>query len=541
MKRHPRRLATLDCETDPFKLGRIPKPFLWIIYDGTTYYEFEHVSDCIHFLSNQRWVVYAHNGGRFDYHQPGFLDELSQGQEITVINGRLARFRIGECEFRDSVNILPIRLGDYQKDVIDYRKLEPEVRKLHMPEIIRYCRSDCRYLYNIVSKFRETHGTGLTLAGAAMRTWQNISKIEAPRSTAGFYHAISPPKPAQTYYTGGRVECFVSGIIDRPFRMVDINSAYPYAMLHEHPLHPSSRDDVPAISDPIVPQALYEVDAISRGALPYREKDGLSFPDSDSVQRFRATGWEIQAGIDTGTLKVEKIIRRKSFDKKVKFTQYILRFYAEKAASPKGSAEYIFAKLFMNSLYGKFGANPEEYNSFYVYDSKFYTHAVAEGKQWAGRLGGWNIHQEALPPERQRFYNVATAASITGFVRAYLWRALCAIKKGGGQLLYCDTDSIAFAGDMPRELPCGRDLGEWSDDGVFVRGGVGGKKLYAFQSADGKWKIGCKGVRITPKEIMDVCAGQTVKYEKESPSYGMGRTPTFLVRNVKMTAKVGSR
>ncbi len=350
MKREPRRLATLDCETDPFKLGRIPKPFLWIVYNGSEYFQFEHVSDCTHFLAQKRYVVYAHNGGRFDYHQPGFLDELNQGQEITVINGRLARFTIGECEFRDSVNILPIKLADYQKDVIDYRKLEPEVRKLHMPEIVRYCKSDCRYLYHLVAAFREKHGTALTLAGTAMKTWQTMSGITAPRSTRKFYRAISPPKPEQTYYTGGRVECFVSGLISQPFRMVDINSAYPFAMLQEHPLYPASRDDQPPVACPITPQSLYEVDAISRGALPYREKDGLTFPDGDGVRRFRCTGWELQAGIDTGTVELVKVHRRKSFDKTVNFQKYVHHFYAMKAAASKGSPEYIFAKLFMNSL-----------------------------------------------------------------------------------------------------------------------------------------------------------------------------------------------
>lgn len=163
---------------------------------------------------------------------------------------------------------------------------------------------------------------------------------------------------------------------------------------------------------------------------------------------------------------------------------------------------------------------------------------MKDGKVWAGRLGTWNIHEVPLAPERQRYYNVATAASITGFVRAYLWRAICAIRGNGGCAFYCDTDSIAFAGDIPASMRFDKDLGGWSSEGRFLRGGVGGKKLYAFQRDDGEWKIGCKGVRFTPQEIMRVCAGETVNYKKEAPSYGMGREPLFIERNVQMTAKV---
>ena len=36
-----RIVAVADSETDPFKHGRFPTPFIWGLYDGTHYYEFD--------------------------------------------------------------------------------------------------------------------------------------------------------------------------------------------------------------------------------------------------------------------------------------------------------------------------------------------------------------------------------------------------------------------------------------------------------------------------------------------------------------------
>ena len=61
-------IFAVDCETDPFDYGRIPRPFLWGVYEGYhgQYWEFEKTDDCVDFLIRQRVIAYAHNGGKFD-------------------------------------------------------------------------------------------------------------------------------------------------------------------------------------------------------------------------------------------------------------------------------------------------------------------------------------------------------------------------------------------------------------------------------------------------------------------------------------------
>lgn len=536
-KTRARPIATLDAETDPFVHGRLPEAFLWDIFDGSVHYTFEHVSDVIHFLRDKRWIVYAHNGGKFDYHMSGFLAELEPFDPIMLINGRLAKFTIGDCEFRDSYNILPVPLSAYKKDSIDYAWFEKGVRAQHMDAIRAYLHKDTEYLFTLVSSFRAAYGGGLTLAGSAMNVWKEKAKREPPRSSRGFYNAISG------FYYGGRVDTFRAGLIKTRFTLCDINSAYPFAMLHQHPISTQTAACIPELGAPIIPQSMYSIRAVSHGALPIRTKTGIAFPVSDEARDFQVTGWEVQAGLDTGSIRLEAIHCRIDFDETINFSAYINHFYEMKKAAKKDSPEYIFAKLFMNSLYGKYGANPENYSNFTVCEPRFVAAAMEDGYEFAGELGQWAVLKSALEDAQLRYYNVATAASITGFVRAYLWRHICSIRKAGGEVLYCDTDSLAFTGRVPSDFRIDKELGGWSIEGTFDHGGIAGKKLYAFHNAQGKqagdkeWKCGCKGVRITPHEILAVCQGKTVTYKRDAPSYGYGKKPSFVTRRVRMTGK----
>ena len=527
-RRRVKSLVVVDAETDPFLYGRVPKPFLWDVYDGQKHFTFEHTSDCIHYLMGLDAICYAHNGGKFDYLMPGFLKGLQPdteingsgvlGAKIMVIAGRLARFKMGKCEFRDSVNILPIKLADYQKEEIDYGKFERKVRHKHMKEITAYLHKDTEYLWKIVSDFRETYGDGITLAGSAMKFWQSLTKQKAPHSSGKFYAQIAP------FYYGGRCECFHVGVLPHgQAHMVDINSAYPYAMLHEHPISLDPHVRSARINEKIVPQSMYHVRADSKGALPARMNDGsLRFPLAKGD--YFCTGWELQAGLDTKTVKLEKIHTRIDFGQTINFKKYIDHFYELKQAAAKKTSAYIFAKLFMNSLYGKFGSNPNEYANYYVIDPDYRS---ASGLDESGMLGDLAVVAEDLQEHEKRFYNVATAASITGFVRAYLWRHLCAVRKAKGQTLYCDTDSIVYTGEA-HPFKLSKKLGEWSveDGSPFCSGGIAGKKLYAFKNASGYWKKSCKGVDLEPEQIIEICKGAAIEYQRQAPSLSYTRRIT---------------
>ena len=522
-----RKIAVCDSETDPFKFGRNPKPFIWGVYDGCEYWEFTDTGEMVGFLEDKEWIVYAHNGGKFDFFfLADFIDYL---EPLTVINGRITKFKIGACEFRDSFAILPVPLAAHAKTKIDYAIFEAGERE--KPEnwkaISDYLHDDCRSLYDMVARYVDAFGVNLTLASGAMKTWQKMSGIPAPKSSDYFYHEF------KRFYYGGRVECFKKGIIDKPFKVADINSAYPDAMTRHHPWGTNyiESNELP-IDKGELNRSFIHMRAKCLGAFPVRGEIALEFPNDGEFREMFVTGWEFDAARDTGALVIDEIYSVYQFVDTVMFTDYVDRFFADKKIAKECNdvAGYILAKLHLNSLYGKFGANPENYEQYITCaPCDIDAMAVAHNYEFAEMFGRHAIMCKPIPEHSMRFYNVAVAASITGFVRAYLWRAISKCKG----VMYCDTDSIA-AHDTHR-LQLGPEVGQWNIEAECDHGGIAGKKLYAFHGLDGKWKTASKGVRLTHSEIMRVCNGETIKYAKDVPTYSLKTGVRFIEREVRMT------
>lgn len=521
-----RLICTADCETDPFKAGRFPKPFIWGFYTGKVYKEFNTTQEFVDHVKEIDCIVYAHNGGKFDWHF--ILDQLEAFSPISVINGRLSKFTIGKAEFRDSYNILPVPLSAYKKDEFNYELLEPEVRHLHMPEIKKYLKADCVYLYEIVSRFVDEYGLSLTLAGAALKSWEKISEEKAPKTTPDFYNRFKP------YYYGGRVEVFELGEIHKDFKVIDINSAYPDAMMNYHPWGDTYliSKELPETNEEIK-RAFITVKAVSRGAFPYRdEKGALRFPNDKTIREYTVTGHEYLAGIETGTVQILEVIEVLTFPEFISFREYVTHYYKMKEETDKelDPAGYLIAKLFLNTLYGKFAANPEEYKSFLFVEKWHMLAAEREGYDYVAEVDKWLLVARDLFESEQRYYNVATAASVTGSVRAKLWRAICQTEG----IMYCDTDSIACESVGNLELDA-KKLGAWDVEAECDYAAISGKKLYAFRKKDGSWKKASKGARLDEKELVQLAKGKTVTYANPAPTYSIKRKPTFITRNLVIT------
>lgn len=521
-----REIWVADAETDPFEHGAEIAPFLWGCYNGSEYHEFEKTEEFLAFISGKKCIVYAHNGGRFDWHF--VMDSLEEFSEVMVIAGRLAKFRIGEAEFRDSYNILPAPLSAYKKDEIDYSIFRKQYRHQggNWQKIRDYLRGDCVYLFEFVSQFIERYGMNLTFASAAMKMWQKIENIEAPETDADFYSTFEP------FYYGGRVQAFHIGRIHHSFKLIDINSAYPFAMKHVHPYGETWCDgtELPKRREE-VERAFITLRAPSRGAFPFREPDGsLEFPDDGELRTFSVTGWEYLAAIETGVLGHHDIERVITLPLTIRFDAYIDHFFAEKSAAKESGdlAGYQFAKFFLNGLYGKFAANPEKYSEYMIVEPVHIWGAMQDGYDFDAQLGPWALMSRDLSEVRRRYYNLAVGASITGFVRAYLWRAMRQCKG----VLYCDTDSIACVDTGGLDLHP-EHLGAWDLEASCIGGGIGGKKLYAFQRDDGSYKTASKGVRLTPAELLRVADGEIVEYKSEAPTFSVHTGRRYIKRNVK--------
>lgn len=604
------RVAVCDAETDPFKHGRVPLPFVWGFYDGRDYDSFWGEDElATEFLLEHLYeypsklTLYAHNGGKFDFFY--FLKYFDK-DSIRLINGRISQASLfdGKIQLRDSFNIIPVPQKVFGKDDIEYWKMEKEYRNKYRPEILSYLQTDCLELYGIVDDFIDRYGKKLTLATAAMKDLKETVELKARRS-------FEPMSEIQDdrfrpYYYGGRCEAFRKGELKPEggkFYIYDIKSAYPFAMLHEHP-DPTYNSFYVDHKFPKHTHAYFaHIRAISRGALPWRlpkyddltmgdmeycvennislkrseyPVNKLCFPNDNRIRDYFITGWEIQAGLDTKTLIIKDIIKVRIPDKTINFEEFVLKHYEEKnQAKIDGRArDELFAKLFLNSSYGKLALNPR---TFKEYDLVDHGELPAQSNDDKNPYI-WKLHSsypeydldiyerpKHIPKEFYEneddyiqcrgFYNVATAASITGFVRAYLWRHIHAAKNP----IYCDTDSIfceSFRGEE------GKNLGQWECEGWADRAWIGGKKNYALRIQEGKgvqyykslhytidneimsrpvtvgrrWKMATKGSRLRAWEIVNMVRNkQTIEWENAAPTFSLRRGTQFLKREVRMT------
>jgi len=522
-----RDICIADCETDPFKYGRVPKPFLWGYYDGSMFVPFwgkNCTTRFVNYVKQKTIILFAHNGGKFDWHF--VFKHFDPFTKVIIITGRIALFRIGNCELRDSFSILPFALEKYKKVDIDYAKFETDQRDKYKKEIIEYLRYDCKYLYELVNKFRETLGINLTIACTALKHWRKISKQKSPTTTSYFYDYLKP------YYYGGRVECFEKGIIKKPFYYIDINSAYPFAMLSDHPYGDKFNVDnkLPKKTEDIK-RCFVHIKAKSLGAFPYRTKHGLQFPCDNKVRDYFITGHELIAAKEANAVKIKKVVEVCTFYETVSFADFVNKFYSLKLQAKNDDRKdvYLFCKYLLNSLYGKFAADYRNYFEYQVIEKKYIQAAAQDGWIFNSILGDLALVQKPAEAGKFNFYNIAVSISITGAVRANLFRALKQVENP----LYCDTDSIACR-DI-RNLNISKNLGQWSIVAKCTGGAIAGKKLYAFRKTDRKYITASKGVSLTARQIYRVAAGNIVKYEPISPTFSVQKPPCFTPRNVRMT------
>lgn len=520
--------AVTDCETDPFRAGQVPIDFVWGFFDGTRFAYFWKRKCAYHrYLHEYEYSVYAHNGGRFDFFYLLKCEECGESildlkGKVKIVNDRLATLTAGKASVLDSWLLCPTGLAAYKKDTFNYDFLLPENREQRKSEILSYLEADCRYLWELLASFFETLGhrkRPLTLPSAAMSCLRDIQGLKVPESNDSFDARFRP------FYFGGRCEVIRGGIHTGHFSCWDINSAYPKAMRDID--HPWGTGYVESSWIPDRPEILHRsffvIDAVSDGCLPRRdpEADSLIY-DRDGVERtYFATGHEIMAGEDTGTLRIRRCRASVTFIQGMRFDGFVDHFWAMKRDASDPAKRYT-AKILLNGLYGKFAQDPSRFADWYFLDERPEDKPVKRLYQ----LGGNYI--VGVDPIRRTYYNVATAASITGAVRAQLWRAIC----GSKDPLYCDTDSL-FAADLCGNV--GNHLGEWKHEGDFQRIAIAGRKLYAAFSSKGDCKLASKGCRLTPLDVVRIAEGDTVEWSAEVPTYSLSRGIHFQKRRIKRT------
>jgi len=545
----------MDLETDPFVFGVAPIPFACGLYDGFNFYKWwsDGNGSCLEkaklYLQGvpaaDRGIIYMHNGGRFDFfHMLDWFDD-----KVFIINSRIIRAqmpalytRTGKLraksgqdaykwEFRDSYAIMPFPLAAYKKDEIEIDKLSRARRFQYVDEINAYLKTDCVSLWELCMEFHREFGDYLTIASAAFAQLTMRHKFDT----------LNPEEDEEMrsqFYYGGRVQCFEKGIIRRPCVIYDVNSMYPSVM--QDYWHPTSwavtQDDVihwpKNNSDKVLRTFFVVAEGKNYGAFPKRMQDGsISFLDSDGI--FSVSIHEWLAAIEMGLFKPRKILATYNYTSYSKLHTFVDDFYrARKTAKANGDAiRTLFYKFILNSAYGKFAINPENFSNWAITK----TNDPPDGEGWEldtfqeGTYYVWR--QEKMTKQFWGYKNVGTGSSITGAARSVLLRA---IAKSRG-VIYCDTDSIIctdFGGGVVDDTR----LGAWKQEAEGAWCAIAGKKMYAvFDSQGNCIKHACKGVDLSPEEIVRVCEGENVFSYRAAPTYQRDGSAKFITRTARMT------
>lgn len=522
--------ATLDLETDPFEHGKVPKPFASGFYDGEVFISFwgpDCVARIIEAIQDRarrlkcRYLVYAHNGGKFDffYMMPWFAGDLR------IVNSRIIQASIGPHEFRDSYAIMPFALKEYDKLSIDMKKLRADVREQNKEEILVYLKRDCTSLHELVVAFHAEFGDNLTIGGSALK---QLKKRHPFKSGSATFDA----KFRTDFYFGGRVQVFKAGIIRMPLAIYDVNSMYPYVMANC--LHPIGTAADVEVSKKIRKNTCFVVaEGKNYGAFCSRTENGsLNF--TRDVGRFCTTIHEWNAAEETGTFQAARIIKTYGFDDRVTFDEFVLHFYNQrKLAKYAGDKIHaLFYKYVLNSSYGKFAQNPTNYR-----DYKIAPRTEAMPEPWLPEYTTDEYIIWAKPTESKHYYNICTGASITGASRAVLLRGL----QDADTPIYCDTDSI-ICKSLRTMAVDDTALGSWKLEGMGSVAAICGKKLYAV------WKEGTlfgekvcikkahKGAVLTPEEIWRIAEGEVITAVNPVPKFKMDGQHQFVTRNIRRTA-----
>jgi hypothetical protein len=542
--RSDRIRAVIDVETDPFKHGRVPEAFAAEYLDEAGRKVVTWGPECIFHLLREiadfpPALIYAHNGGRFDFHF--FREWLSN--PVKIFGGSIGRVRLGRHELQDSLKIIPVALAQSSggKDEIAFKLFEAGRREKHKAKILRYLHRDCVSLLQWVVGFERRFGYHLSVGGAAMAELQKFHpQTWIKEGDDGTF---------RKYYQGGRVEAFEPGDHHGRFRCYDVRSMYPFVMhRYAHPIGAAGFDfiagDLPGPGPRLRGCYFSHLTATSRGALPLLSDDGLKLEFPHGRHSFFAVGHEIEAALKFGLLDIEHVRCSWVPKETQSFSEFVFFWYAEKKRCREagdGDGE-LHAKLVLNAASGKFAQNPANFcESTLVRSEEEREAADAKGYKLYQEGDFYEVWQRPLSQPWSVLMDVSIAASITSAARAVLLEAITRAKRP----LYCDTDSI-----ICEELPGVEDTGELGDwapvayDGhkVFSRVVIAGKKIYGLGyrkpgNRNWQWIVKSKGGRLTGPGLLAMLKGELVTYRREAPTFGPSLVPKpFIVRRFKQTS-----
>lgn len=442
--------------------------------------------------------IYAHNGCGFDWLSliQDMIDSLDGMKFISDGSGKGVGVTIklghkGNINLRDSLRILPDSLANLAKAFsvtlkIDLGgKLPHEVLAENPDLFYEYLHSDCLALLEILEKAEQfineeiapIGDLRLTTGSMALAAWRTM--LKKPIMTVWNKRVSDLSRRS---YIGGRVEVFQPGIYER-VTSYDVNSMYPFVMAEYK--YPVSYEGY--WSRKLEDGGLYEASFIQTN----REVPALLFDRQQNSYVYNGSGvywsWELEKLSSIGGIySINEGYVFVHWDDI--FSRYVNHMFnlRKRAEAGGDKAKVKLAKLFANSLYGKFGQKPNG-KEVIILDTK----EDLDKYEGRARMISGNLFEVEKEIKVDHEFT-AIASAVTSRARIVLFDFMV---EAGEQLIYCDTDSIHVISNNRDTLAfhVSNRLGmlkvEKSGAGVYA-----GKKLYAIKDDSGNEYLSCKGV-----------------------------------------------
>ena len=406
-----------------------------------------------------------------------------------------------------------------------------------MEESSKYCKIDCKALFEILVEFNKlvfnefslnVHGV-LTLPALAMKIYKTHFM---PKDT--LYQMLGPvEKDIRESYTGGAVDVYITnntfdGNILNPkakaekLYYYDVNSLYPTVM---------ATMEMP-VGKPILFQGdIRSVDPQAFGFFyckitspEYLEHPILQrrIKTKDGTRTIAGLGsWEgwIFSGEMDNAMKYGytfEILQGYKFGKANIFKEYVERLYKLRLEYESGTPINLIAKLLMNSLYGKFGMKTEKTQVACLRKDESnnneglqtYIDRNKESIQDILEVGDFTIIVQngvSMANFSQDTYhgldvNIAVASAVTSGARVIMSK----VKNNPDYVLYyTDTDSAVLNRPLPAEM-VGSALGQFKLEHVIKDAVFLAPKVYAFVATDGTVVKKVKGVAKEHVESLNI-------------------------------------
>lgn len=431
-----------------------------------------------------KYVLYGHNAGKFDSYT--LLYTLLKNdftiKSFMPKDGRIIQLEIfGEVkgvtiDFRDSICLVQGKLEDLLKDfqcktlkltgTVDYKAVNKD--NYYTDPIInmfyQYLQNDVEGLFQLIIKLKDIIKEYYDLDLHKCRTNASIARNfffknhdfeEYPIHTV----PMESYKEFKPFYYGGRNECFKFGTMDEAeYFYYDFTSLYPYVM-HKYKL-PYGKYEHKKLNTNKYNKKWFglikiKIKSNSTDFRPYfglKEDGKLIFKHFKEWTEIITTTPHLKNAIKNNLDYSYEFVELWHYEDKGRYYQEIIeKCYKLKTQAEQDGNEPLrqVAKIIINSQYGfwgiKFdGIQQVSINKFKTKERK--THHIEKHLN-RGRLVNFeSIGKSTLLYTEEELKikgaNLPIAMFVTDYARMELYNLMLDIEAKGGDVLYCDTDSI---------------------------------------------------------------------------------------------------